>query len=184
MNLPPRISAAVEVVENWNITMTLEKSKLIRKIGRVDVDNFINHMKTLPYQTDSYKSSYKRKTLPIGLKLDGDYKDPEAVEGYRDSRIETFLSRVIPNWKICLALRYQPGGGILPHRDAAGYGFEAISVSSTNFTFRIGGEVHECKAGDIYHFKTKVLHSVDKLDQERFALVGWTINWGKIKIPF
>ncbi|NES91365.1 hypothetical protein [Okeania sp. SIO2B9] len=164
--------------------MTLEKNELIHKIGRVDIEDFTDYMKTLAYRTDSYKSSFGRRTLPIALELTGNHKDPDAVEAYRDARIEIFLDRILPRWGIALALHYQPGGGILPHRDAAGYGFEAVSVSSTDFVFRIGSEVHQCKAGEIYLFRTKVLHSVDKLEQERFALVAWRANWSKIKVPF
>lgn len=164
--------------------MTLEKNELIRKIGRVDIQNFTDYMKTLPYRSDPYKSSFSRKTLPIGLELTGDYKDPDAVEAYRDARIEKFLDRILPRWEIALALHYSAGGGIRPHRDAAGYGSLAISVSNTDFIFRIGSEVHQCKAGEIYLFRTKILHSVDKLEQERFALVAWRANWNKIKVPF
>ncbi len=164
--------------------MTLEKNELILKIGRVDIQDFTDYMKTLPYRTDSYKSSFGRKILPIGLELAGDYKYPDAVEAYRDTRIETFLDRILPRWEIAFALHYSAGGGVRPHRDAAGYDFLAISVSSTDFTFRIGSEVHQCKAGEIYLFRTKVLHSVDKLEQERFALVAWRANWSKIKVPF
>ncbi|MGB3513840.1 MAG: hypothetical protein WBA93_32465 [Microcoleaceae cyanobacterium] len=163
--------------------LELKPKQLIKQIGVTDADALEEYMKTLEFGQDQYKAANNRKILPIKHQFVGHYSKPMVAQGYRDERIEKFLDIAYPGWEIALALHYRPGGNVDLHRDATGYGQLAISVSSTDFVFRIENERHECQRGAIYLFRTKVLHGTEPLDRERFTIVAWKIDWRKINYP-
>lgn len=164
--------------------MQLMPNQLIKKIGTTDADALAEHLKSLNFINDYYRAANKRKILPIKHRFVGGQpkKKPVVGNGHRDSRIENFLDKVYPQWDIALAMHYHPGGNVEMHRDATGYGQLAVSVSSTDFVFNIGGEKHDCQRGNIYLFRSKVPHGILPVETDRYALVAWTIDWEKVNV--
>ncbi len=69
------------------------------KIGRVDPNSGIwDYLNQLPFKHDTYKTTVKRKILAIKTEIRYKYNGNIYLPGYRDERVEAFLSRIMPTW--------------------------------------------------------------------------------------
>lgn len=153
---------------------------LLKQTGQTNPLALLNHLQTLEYKLDQYRAANNRRIIPLKRQLLGQFNKPTIGEGFRDERIEAFLDIAYPDWEIGLALHYKPSGNVGLHRDAGGYGKTAMSVSTTDFIFLIGDERHQCKAGAIYQFPSKIPHGTEPVHIDRYCLIAWQINWSNV----
>jgi hypothetical protein len=117
-----------------------------------------------------YLSPYKRKYVELGYIINLSGKCTLTVRDERAEQIARLCGCHNPAFLLCF---YEKGGGILPHRDSKGYGTEAFCLSSTDYIFVHDEEKYECRAGVIYQFDSKKVHSVPPLKEERWCLLWW-----------
>ena len=162
---------------------------LVNTLGVLD-SVWVEHIKTLPFEKDDYRSSSGRTVVPINYKITPAGKGKHRrTKGIVDKRVHKFLLRYLKyNPLVGLVLKYQPGGQIDKHRDGNGYGPLAISVSSTDYYLGLrkdNGEqaVYLVRANQIISFPSKLVHwAWHDTNEERFAIIGWTYeSWGVIK---
>ena len=172
------------------MNMSDSDSPLLVNLHGVLDSAWIEHIKTLPFQEDTYKSSSGRTIVPINYKIvpagPGKHKRERALI---DHRIQKFLIKFLKlNPVVGLVLKYQPGGRISQHRDGNGYGPKAFSVSSTDYFLGLrkdDGEqaVYRVGANQVISFPSKLVHwAWHETNEERLSIIGWTYNtWGFVK---
>ncbi|MEM1167505.1 MAG: hypothetical protein AAGJ08_00040 [Cyanobacteria bacterium P01_H01_bin.35] len=152
------------------------------KIGRVDPNSGIwDYLNQLPFKHDTYKTTVKRKILAIKTEIQYKYNGNIYLPGYRDERVEAFLSRIMPTWGTALVLRYEPGGKISPHRDTTGYGRTVCTVSSEPYILTLDTVHYKILANTVISFPSKTVHSAHhETNNTRLVLCCWEFDKSKL----
>lgn len=101
----------------------------------------------------------------------------EVLPAPHDERIYRLGQRLFPGNHCCLFLHYLPGGGILPHRDhTASLAWVVSANIGAKVIFRHGDDIHTLADGQVVGFDSKVIHSLDPVESER-----WALSWRQIK---
>lgn len=101
----------------------------------------------------------------------------EVIDAPHDERIYQLGQRLFPGNHCCLFLHYPPGVGILPHRDHTASEAWVVSVNiGAPVVFRHGDDVHHLASGQVVGFDSKVVHSLDPVQSER-----WALSWRRLK---
>lgn len=101
----------------------------------------------------------------------------EVITAPHDERIYRLGQRLFPGNNCCLFLHYFSGVGILPHRDHTASLAWVVSVNiGARVTFRHGSEIHYLDDGQVVGFDSKIAHSLDPVESER-----WALSWRRIK---
>jgi len=101
----------------------------------------------------------------------------EIITAPHDERIYQLGQLLYPGNHSCLFLHYLPGVEILPHRDHTASEAWVVSINiGARVIFRHGNEVRHLENGQVVGFNSKVIHSLDPVKSER-----WALSWRRIK---
>ncbi|MBV8882491.1 MAG: DUF488 family protein [Chroococcidiopsidaceae cyanobacterium CP_BM_RX_35] len=101
----------------------------------------------------------------------------EVVPAEHDERVYQLGQKLYPGNDCCLFLHYPAGIGILPHRDHTASTAWVISVNiGCPVIFRHGDDVYHLQDGQVVGFDSKIIHSLDPVPHER-----WALSWRCIK---
>ena len=165
-----------------------EHNSVVKYHGVLD-STWIEHVNTFSFQEDKYKSSSRRKVVPINWDITpaGPGKHTR-VRARVDLRIQKFLVKFLKTcYTVGLVLKYQPDGRISKHRDGNGYGPVAVSVSSTDYFLGLQQEdgtetVYHVGANQVISFPSKLVHwAWHETNDERLVILGWSYSsWSAI----
>lgn len=165
--------------------------KKIELIGRVkgqslrDLKQFCQeHYSLLKPTISTYATG--RKELWIRRQCDL-RKTPTILEGYRHQRLEDFGERLLPNFHIGLLLFYPPQTQIKLHRDHTVFEKIGVGVNIGKAKFLMAetpkkGEKkiqpisYFLNDGDCLKFNTKILHGIESVNKERWAIYFWHLK--------
>lgn len=153
---------------------------MIDKIGTIQGKNLKDlhqwcedHKSILSYTVSRYATG--RQELWIKQKCDLK-KNPTITEGFRDDRLESLGNRVLSNFDIGLLLFYPKGIEIKPHRDHTVFDTMAVCINLGKANFFIGEENYNLSDGEIIKFNCKIVHGVQKVDQNRWSIIFWHLK--------
>ena len=153
----PNIQASVQnSVEN--------ESQIMKYLTKIDSpNNFKQFCESLKFLMEKDTFYHPGRTIL-------DWPKENFYGGY--GRFEDLINK-IEGYEKSLLLFYKKGGKLRLHRDNSEYPKTAFSLSSEDFEFIYHGKKYNCKKGEIYSFNSKLIHGIERIEKDRWALIWW-----------